>query len=248
MRQQYSYGIDVNTLDKFIDAPTPKNKAWGKSNLIVDLPEYRLESFAISAGGQLSFKPKNGFESTIFVEEGEIKVDKISVRNRSVITLKPKTSYKIKAEQKSVVFVFSGPISKKTKKGEYEKVRPTFDVRDKYWGKIESIVSKDYSGKRMEVNNGKSASLEFHCHKLESYFIHSGRLLLRLKAGRGEDRFFELKEGSLTITPPGLMHQRGGLQNTVIIEIATKDEDSDSYLVEDGARIEMPTLKERLKN
>src|SRR3989338_5625800 len=183
MRQQYSYGIDVNTLDKFIDAPTPKNKAWGKSNLIVDLPEYRLESFAISAGGQLSFKPKK--------------------------------SYKIKAEQKSVVFVFSGPISKKTKKGEYEKVRPTFDVRDKYWGKIESIVSKDYSGKRMEVNTGKSASLEFHCHKLESYFIHSGRLLLRLKAGRGEDRFFELKEGSLTITPPGLMHQRGGLQNTV---------------------------------
>ncbi len=84
--------------------------------------------------------------------------------------------------------------------------------------------------------------MEYHCRKIESYFIHSGKLLLRLRAGRGEDRFFELEKGVSSFTPPGLMHQRGGLADTVIIEISTKDEDSDSFLVEDGQKRRMEGL------
>jgi D-lyxose ketol-isomerase len=33
---------------------------------------------------------------------------------------------------------------------------------------------------------------------------------------------------------PGVMHMRIGLEDTVIIEVSTRDSDSDSYLVEDG--------------
>ena len=65
---------------------------------------------------------------------------------------------------------------------------------------------------------------------------------MRLRAGRAEDRYFELELGTASFTPPGLMHQRGGLEDTVIIEISTRDEDSDSFLVEDGQKTKMPNL------
>ena len=253
---QYNYGIDVNMLDKFIHKPKVQKKPWGSYVLAVDLPEYRLERLDILPGKKVILKPKANFESTIFVEETastihakiysdvlkNIRIDLAELGWREAVALKPNQKCELKAETASVLYVFSGSHFPEAR-GIFSKKFSPSDHRDKYWGEIETIVSKGgYSGKRMVVKTGKSASLEFHCRKFESYFIHSGKLLLRLKAGRGEDRFFELPKGSLTITTPGLMHQRGGLEDTVIIEISTKDEDSDSFLVEDGAKLPMPRL------
>ena len=78
---------------------------------------------------------------------------------------------------------------------------------------------------------------------METYFIHSGRLLVRLRAGRGQDRWFTLGPGTLLNIPPGLMHQSGALEDTVIMEVSTHDEDADSFLVEDGERFPMPRLR-----
>ena len=102
------------------------------------------------------------------------------------------------------------------------------------------MVNAKYTGKRLFFGKGQHSSLHFHCNKLETYYIHSGELLVRLRAGRGEDRSFTLKKGDTLLIPPGLMHQDGGLEDTVIIEVSTHDVDSDSFIVEDGATTAMP--------
>ena len=239
------YGININTLDKFITTSKREKKPWGLYICIADLSEYRLERFDVKAGRAVSFRAKKGFEATIFVEEGAVAVGKHTLNSHESLSLKSPVSAKIKTITGSAVYVFSGPSEKcvKGKKSEYGRVNKPFDYRDKYWGEIETIVSGRYAGKRIVVRSGRYASLEYHCKKLESYYIHSGKLLLRLRAGRGEDRFFEMSKDSATLTPPGLMHQRGGLEDTVIIEISTRDEDSDSFLVEDGAKHKMPQLE-----
>ncbi len=233
------YGIDIKTLDKFITKPEKEPKDWGFYILAVDVPEFRLEAFNVSKGKEFEFSPKGDWEATIFAEEGNVEIEGKNILAKELIAVPPNAKITISANENSAVYVFSGPADKSSR---YFLKTKTTDFRDKYWGTIETITSKNYAAKRIFVRKGDCASLEYHCRKIESYFIHSGKLLLRLRAGRGEDRFFELEKGTSSFTPPGLMHQRGGLEDTVIIEISTRDEDSDSFLVEDGAKIKMPNL------
>ncbi len=235
----HQYGIDINTLDKFITKPEEKKKDWGFYSLVADVLEFRLEVFVLLKGREIEFSPKSEWEATIFVEEGNVEVEKQNLIVQELITVPSGANAKILAKENSAVYVFSGPADESSRY--FEKQKP-FDFRDKYWGNIQTIVSKDYAAKRIFVRKGDCASLEYHCRKIESYFIHSGKLLLRLRAGRGEERFFTLEKGQASFTPPGLMHQRGGLEDTVIIEISTRDEDSDSFLVEDGQKQKMPNL------
>ncbi len=243
--KQYQYGLDINKLGECISTPKETKTDAGTRTLVIDLPEYRLEMYSLGKGKKVAIHPKEHFETTFFVEKGSIEVSSIALSERGVISFGDGKNISVVAKEKSVVYVFSGPAEDT---GTYGKLQKVQDYRDKYWGEIETVVSKGgYSGKRMVVKKGKCASLEFHCKKLETYYVHSGKLLLRLRAGRGEDRFFDLPEGSVTVTPPGLMHQRGGLEDTVIIEIATKDDDSDSFLVEDGAKHKMPELDSHIR-
>lgn len=235
---QNQYGIDVNTLEKFIITPETKKTDWGSFCEVVSVPEYKLERLEIARGKSTKLAVEKDREATIFVEEGKVLVNEVELVSQEIITAAPQTKNKVSAVENSVVYVFSGEAS-----GENydQKFKPT-DFREKYWGSIETIVSREYAAKRMLVRKGQHASLEYHCRKLESYFIHGGKLLLRLRAGRGEDKYFEMPAGSANLTPPGLMHQRAGLADTVIIEISTRDEDSDSYLVEDGKSHPLPYL------
>jgi len=235
----HQYGIDINTLDKFITKPEEEKKDWGFYFMAADVPEFRLEVLSILKGKEFECSPKNEWEATIFVEDGAVEIEKRCLVAQELIMIPPNAKTKVLAKENSAIYIFSGPADKSSRY--FAKQRP-FDFRDKYWGNIQTIVSKDYAGKRIFVRKGDCASLEYHCRKIESYFIHSGKLLLRLRAGRAEDRYFELELGTASFTPPGLMHQRGGLEDTVIIEISTRDEDSDSFLVEDGQKTKMPNL------
>ena len=114
----------------------------------------------------------------------------------------------------------------------------TFDAREKYWGRIESIVSGDFAGKRIELRNGGQSSLEFHVNKTESYYIQAGRVKVGLRIGRGENKSVVLEQGDRFDIPPGLMHMRIGLEDSIIMEVSTPDSDGDSYLVEDGKTYE----------
>lgn len=236
----HQFGINIDRLDKFIAAPREMKKSWGMSAIIADVPEYRLEKLEVRKGKKLRYVPRKEFDGVVFVEEGRIVAGKLKVGAKESFGVGAGNSAEIHADSPSILYIFSGP--KESRKWKRPKSWKTTDFRDKYWGTIETIVSRNFAAKRIFVRKNKSASLEFHCRKLENYYIHSGKLLLRLRAGRGEDRFFELTEGRTALTPPGLMHQRGGIEDTVIIEISTQDEDSDSFLVEDGAKVAMPRL------
>lgn len=234
------YGIDIKTLDQFITTPKTEKKPWGSFRMIANVPEFRFEQWEITAGQTAPFSTDAKREATIFVEVGACTVGGETIEVGQAITLAPRKRAALRAARDTTLYVFRGSAQKR---GRYGKPFRTTDFRDKYWGTIETIVSTGgYAAKRMLVKKECAASLEFHCRKLESYFIHSGKLLLRLRAGRGEDRFFEMTVGNAALIPPGLMHQRGGVEDAVIIEISTKDEDSDSFLVEDGAKQPMPRL------
>jgi len=237
------YGIDINSLEKFIAKPIFKKFNWGGRGVLFEEPAFKLEKIRVDAGAAADLNGDANFETTLWIEEGKGSVQGIKIDDSEIITLPPRQKWSIVAEKPITAYLFYGPAAAGS---EYLKKTKPVDYREKYWGNIQSIVSKGYAGKRIFVRKGKNASLEFHCRKTEGYYIHSGNLLLRLRAGRGEDKFFELKEGSSSFTPPGLMHQRGGLEDTVIIEISTRDEDSDSFLVEDGKLHPMPRLEKTI--
>ena len=112
--------------------------------------------------------------------------------------------------------------------------KPTTDVREKYWGRIETILSGEIAAKRIFVQKGGQGSLEFHVEKRETYYIHSGLVKVGLRIGRAENRSIVMSPGESYDMRPGVMHLRVGLEDSVIIEVSTRDSDSDSYLVEDG--------------
>ena len=76
--------------------------------------------------------------------------------------------------------------------------------------------------------------MEYHIKKEESYFIESGKLKLGTRIGRAKNTSLILNQGDVFHIPQGFMHMRIALEDTVIIELSTLDDDTDSHIVEDG--------------
>jgi quercetin dioxygenase-like cupin family protein len=204
-------------------------------------PEYSLQRIVLDSKGSYELECKPSETATIFVEEGAMQAGSFTVAPHELLNISRSSGLELIGKPAATAYIFRGTASDCLVAG---KPTPTSDFRSKYWGSIETIVNAEYTGKRLFFRKGQHSSLHFHCAKTETYFIHSGRLLLRLRAGRGEDRWFVLPAGTTLDIPPGLMHQSGAIEDTVIIEISTHDEDSDSFLVEDGQRIPMPRLRQ----
>tara|TARA_R110002020_G_scaffold333507_2_gene548918 strand:+ start:12588 stop:13025 length:438 start_codon:yes stop_codon:yes gene_type:complete len=106
---------------------------------------------------------------------------------------------------------------------------------DKYWGKMDTLFEgEDFTIKRIYMKSGSQSSLEYHVRKEESYFIESGILKVGLRIGRAENKSITLHKGDIFHIPVGLMHMRIAMEDVVIIEKSSKDDDGDSHLVEDG--------------
>lgn len=239
----HTYGFDVQTLNSLITKPREKKTAWGAA-MHIPAPgnEYALKKISLREGGECRIHTEEGQEAAVFVEDGYVKKNNSEIVARHMIFFLPPFSFaRIRAEMDSTMYIFYGFRNSSTSKISTE-IQNTHDKREKYWGSIETVVNRNFTGKRLFFEKGKNSSLHFHCNKKETYYIHSGKLLARLRAGRGEDHFFTLDTGSTLFIPPGLMHQDGGLEDTVIIEISTHDEDSDSFIVEDGEKYPMPKL------
>ena len=109
------------------------------------------------------------------------------------------------------------------------------DSRERYWGNIKTLFADDnFTVKIIEMRKGSQSSLEYHVRKNEFYYIYSGKLKLGSRIGRGENTSIILDQGDVYHIPPGLMHMRIAIEDTVIIEWSNKDDDSDSIIVEDG--------------
>jgi mannose-6-phosphate isomerase len=117
-----------------------------------------------------------------------------------------------------------------------EKTRPA-DVIEKYWGNMFAIFENDnFCVKRIFMKKDSQSSLEYHVKKKEMYFIETGKLKVGLRVGRAQNTSLILEAGEIFHINPGLMHMRMALEDTVIIEVSTKDNNSDSHIVEDGTK------------
>mgnify|MGYP001211246094 CR=1 FL=1 len=106
---------------------------------------------------------------------------------------------------------------------------------EKYWGKMDTLFENDqYTVKRIFMRSGTQSSMEYHVKKQEAYYIESGTLKIGTRIGRAKNTSLILNQGEIFHIPPGFMHMRIALQDTVIIEFSTLDDDGDSHLVEDG--------------
>jgi len=235
----HQYGLEIDKLQTLVGEPSSSSSDFGSHAILSATGDYKLEQFVVDAGKSLVVDVPAGEEITMFVEEGLISIEGEQVAKHRQVTLAPGSSSVLKAVEASTLYGFSGAADESSLASGF-KIGAPDDYRDKYWGSIQTMVNAEYTGKRLFFGKGQHSSLHFHCNKLETYYIHSGKLLVRLRAGRGEDRLFTLEKGDTLLIPPGLMHQDGGLEDTVIIEVSTHDVDSDSFIVEDGATTDMP--------
>ncbi len=106
------------------------------------------------------------------------------------MNIAPASSLRLRGICAASGYIFRGPAGVEIQMGASAE---TSDLRSKYWGSIETIVNAGYTGKRLFFRKGQHSSLHFHCAKMETYFVHSGCLLVRLRAGRGQDRWFPLR-------------------------------------------------------
>ena len=106
---------------------------------------------------------------------------------------------------------------------------------EKYWGDVKNLFENDqYSVKRIFMRKGTQSSMEYHIKKKESYYIESGKLKVGTRIGRAKNTSLILNPGDVFHIPIGFMHMRIALEDTVIIEFSTLDDDGDSQIVEDG--------------
>ena len=232
---------------------------YGSEHFLVAEPEFILNKLDITKGKAVGPLLYLEGKRTVYVEHGNILLTlaeedgehhELELEKRKLIEIPNNIVTKIEAKTDSTTYIFSSGNTKLSehigninqKKVKYAKnsdiinVKKTFDFREKYWGSIESIVADDYAGKRIFMKKGGQSSLEYHIRKKEAYYIESGKLKVGLRVGRAENRSLILYPGEVYVVPQGLMHMRIALEDSVIMEISTKDDDKDSHLVEDGQK------------
>ena len=105
----------------------------------------------------------------------------------------------------------------------------------KYWGDMKTLFENDlYTVKRIFMKKDTQSSMEYHVNKKESYYIESGKLKIGTRIGRAKNTSLILNQGDVFHIPLGFMHMRMALEDTIIIEFSTLDDDGDSHIVEDG--------------
>lgn len=261
MGTQFQYGMTWEQVSK-VKRPCPCVVPWGKVTVCADRPEYGLFRLDLDQGESRPLHFHRTQAVTYLVEEGRVLLREKDGQGRTgsrlvtkggVFRAEPGVAHGFYGVEASVVYGFTGagPLrevflveepaeaaqscERIVSFGSYEeRADHTFDLRQKYWGTIETVVSGEISGKRIQLRPRSQSSLEFHCHKVETYYVHSGKVKVGLRVGRGENKSLITEGGEAFDIPPGLMHMRMGIEDSVIIEVSTRDDDADSHLVEDG--------------
>ncbi|MDD5109526.1 MAG: transaldolase family protein [Candidatus Omnitrophica bacterium] len=245
----YQYGYDINEVEKQIYTPQREETAGGYFCRAVDSERYGLYQAFIKKGSVFPLGPENfpDREVLIYVEGGEVDIKSNNLKPQETLLFRAdqlKEPLNIEAKEDSFVYFFSGLPSSDDLRDGILKKSAVFNFRDQYWADVLwTMVNREFCGKKIFFKKGNNSSFHFHCYKQEAYFVHSGKLLLRIRAGKGEDRFFVLHPGQAVNISPGLMHQAGGLEDTVVMEVSTRDNDGDAFLIE-SEFTKMPKINE----
>jgi len=261
MGTHYQYGLSIEEVNK-VKLPTSLVLPWGEVTVCADRAEYGLIRLDLEEGAAQPLHFCRTRWIVYLIEEGEVAVRHKDREGKSWShALKRQQVFHAPAGKvhgfcgltKSVIYGFttSKPVDEvylvESPQEGWENFRQlvvtkdwaegtdrTSDFREKYWGTIESVVSQEVAGKRIFLRAREQSSLEIHCSKVETYYLHSGKIKVGLRVGRGENKSVALSAGEAFDVEPGLMHMRIGIEDSVIVEVSTRDDDRDSHLVEDG--------------
>jgi mannose-6-phosphate isomerase-like protein (cupin superfamily) len=117
------------------------------------------------------------------------------------------------------------------------RARQPVRIVPKGWGREVWIANNElYCGKILEIKKGKRCSLHYHRIKNESFYLRSGRLLVRVKESAGAIVMeeFEMGPGDCMDVPSGLVHQMEALEDSELFEFSTQHFDSDSHRLING--------------
>ena len=263
-----SYGLSFQDVAK-VATPASRETPWGTWTDCTARPEYALTRFTLKKGLAWPLHYHLATRGAYYVEAGDVVFRRRNrdgsssmdrARKGAVVTVEAGALHALHALVDTAVYLFSNraqadlpryaetaeeaALQQARVAGAVDAKGKTSDFREKYWGTIETVVSEEFAGKRIFLAKGKQSSLEFHVHKVETYFIHSGKVKVGLRTGRAENRSIVLSRGQSYDVTPGVMHMRIAIEDTCIIEASTADSDGDSHLVEDGMTYEHVELKE----
>ena len=107
----------------------------------------------------------------------------------------------------------------------------------KGWGFEKWIVNNDeYCGKLLYFVKGKKCSFHYHQLKDETFYVHSGKILLKYSEGDDLENAEEiiLNRGDNFHVYRGLRHQMIALEDTELFEFSTQHFEIDSHRVVKG--------------
>lgn len=107
---------------------------------------------------------------------------------------------------------------------------------EKGWGFEEIWATNDqYCGKLMHFNTGAQFSMHFHAVKDESWYVLSGRFIVRwINTDDASVSERDLDPGNTWRNVPLVPHQVVCLEAGTIIEVSTPDSVEDNYRVKPG--------------
>lgn len=107
---------------------------------------------------------------------------------------------------------------------------------EKGWGHEYIFATNDkYCGKLLKFNTGSKFSMHFHAEKDETWFVLSGKFIVKyINTLNAEHKQLILEEGDTWRNEPLEPHQIICLEEGTIIEVSTPDSVEDNYRVQPG--------------
>lgn len=107
---------------------------------------------------------------------------------------------------------------------------------EKGWGSEYIFATNElYCGKLLNFNQGSKFSMHFHAEKDETWYVLSGKFLVRYIDTENASQFEkELNVGDTWRNRPLQVHQLFCLETGTIIEVSTADSVEDNYRVQKG--------------
>ncbi len=107
----------------------------------------------------------------------------------------------------------------------------------KPWGReIWFAHNENYAGKILEVTKGHRYSLQYHEHKIETQYLHSGKVKFIYGTEKGSLQEKILLPGDKIDITPYTIHRVEALEDSQIIEVSTPELDDVVKIEDDYGR------------
>jgi mannose-6-phosphate isomerase-like protein (cupin superfamily) len=234
------YGKNFNYLNTKKTVGITKNKFYNISKLFNE-NEYSIFRIELKSNFDLKIVEKNYIiifdilsdeTKSFLIKNDKLIINKIISKTFFICFQKKKNKLKIIKTKSNKQIEF--PLKKNLK----------ILKKEKYWGHISTIYQNSKGSiKVIKMLKNKQSSMEFHINKKESYFIILGKIKLGLRYSRAKQKSIYLPANSSFMMKPGTMHMRMSEKDTIILEMSTKDSDSDSIIVEDGLKYKFNEIR-----